>query len=208
MSGVRIRFEGLGKRFGSLVALRGVSGEIGPGEVVTVTGPNGSGKSTLLQIVAGLVRPTRGVVEYREGDGVLPRAAWREKLGMAAPALALYEELTALENLELCAALRGVPDARARCLWCLELVGLDPGRRTLVGGYSTGMRQRLKLAQAVLHDPPVLLLDEPGTNLDPEGRDWLGSFVRERAGLGNAVLVATNDRTEMTWGDRSVALGA
>ncbi len=206
--GVRIRFDGVGKRFGLRAVLREVSGEADPGSVLVLTGPNGSGKSTLLQILAGLIRPTRGSVRYLEGDGEIPRHEWRHRIGMAAPALALYEELTAMENLEFCARVRGLEVNHERCRSCLEEVGLDPDRKTPVGGFSTGMQQRLKLAQAILHAPPVLLLDEPGSNLDPAGQDWLAAFVREMVHEGRTVVVATNDRAEMEWGESRVALSA
>ncbi len=206
---VTIRFEGIGKRFGRRVVLRDVSGRAAAGSVLVLTGPNGSGKSTLLQIIAGLIRPTRGRVRYLEGgdDGTeIPREAWRHRLGMAAPALAMYEELTAMENLEFCARVRGLPADVDMLRKRIAGVGLDPDRRTPVGAYSTGMQQRLKLAQAVLHDPDVVLLDEPGANLDPEGQDWLEGFVRELAGEGRTIVVATNDRDEMAWGTDRVAL--
>ena len=90
----------------------------------------------------------------------------------------------------------------------LQTVGLDPDRRTTARGFSTGMLQRLKIAQAMLHDPPVLVLDEPGSNLDPAGQDWLEGWVRARAEAGGTIVLATNDRREMEWGTRRVALGA
>ena len=86
------------------------------------------------------------------------------------------------------------------------MVGLDPERTTPVRGFSTGMLQRLKIAQALLHDPPVLLLDEPGSNLDPAGQDWLERLVRGAAEQGKTIILATNDRQEMSWGSRGVTL--
>ncbi len=203
-----IRFENVGKRFGMRAVLRDVTGEARPGSALVLTGPNGSGKSTLLQIIAGLIRPTRGRVVYLEDGEELPREEWRFRIGMVAPALALYEELTALENLEFCARIRGLERDEAWWRRCLEVVGLDPDRTTPVGGFSTGMQQRLKIAQAMLHRPPVLLLDEPGSNLDPAGQDWLASFVHGLVDEGRTVVVATNDRAEMEWGDERVSLTA
>jgi len=205
--GVRIVFSGIAKRFDERVVFRSVAGEAAPGEVLAVTGPNGSGKSTLLAILCGLLRPTKGSVRYLQTDDrELERSEWRQILGAVAPAMSLYEELDAMENLRFFARVRGLRGADDHCRSCLERVGLDPGRRTLVAGFSTGMRQRLKIAQAMLHRPPVLFLDEPGSNLDPDGRSWLEGWVREEQAAGTTVVLATNDPREMEWGTRRVAL--
>jgi heme exporter protein A len=146
-------------------------------------------------------------VRYLAGEaGEIHRSQWRGLIGVVAPAMALYEELDAMENLRFLARVRGLGRAGERCRSCLEMVGLDPQRRTPALGFSTGMLQRLKIAQAVLHDPPVLFLDEPGSNLDPGGHDWLEDFVRSSAAAGKTVILATNDRREMEWGHRRVAL--
>ncbi len=203
---VSIRFTDVAKRYDARVVFRGLSGVADPGEVLTLTGPNGSGKSTLLTILCGLLRPTRGTVEYVEGGEVLARDDWRKRIGIVAPAMGVYEELTAMENLRFYARVRGLGPAEARCRECLEMVGLDPSRETTIRGYSTGMLQRVKIAQAMLHSPPVLFLDEPGSNLDPVGQDWLEGFVRDTVAAGRTVVLATNDRREMTWGTRHVAL--
>ena len=207
VAGIRIEFHDVGKRYDERVVFRGVSGEVGPGEVLTLTGPNGSGKSTLLTILCGLVRPTRGRIRHLlSGGAEVDRGEWRRYLGVVAPAMSVYEELTALENLRFFARVRGLGDEEDRCRECLTQVGLEPDRRTLVRGYSTGMVQRLKIAQAMLHRPAVLFLDEPGSNLDPSGQDWLAGWVRAAADENRTVVLATNDREEMTWGSRSVAL--
>lgn len=204
---VRIEFSDLAKRYDTRVVFKGVSGDAAPGEVLLLTGPNGSGKSTLVRILCGLLRPTRGEVRWtRTGGAVVEREQWRRHLGIVAPAMAVYEELTAVENLEFYARVRGLGSMGRRCRDCLVQVGLDPDRRTPVAGFSTGMAQRLKIAQAMLHDPTVLMLDEPGSNLDPAGHEWLASFVRAAAEGGRTVILATNDRAEMEWGDRRVEL--
>jgi len=204
--GIRISFSDVAKRYDLRVVFRAVSEEAVPGEVLVITGPNGSGKSTLLAILCGLLRPTRGEVLHRRGQVEVERELWRRHLGVVAPAMAVYEELDAGENLRFFARVRGMGSADERCRECLEMVGLDPGRRTLVRGYSTGMAQRLKIAQALLHDPGVLFLDEPGSNLDPSGRDWLENHVRGLADEGKTVVLATNDEREMEWGKRHVSL--
>lgn len=205
---VVLSFDSVGKRFDERVIFRGVSGRAEPARVLVITGPNGSGKSTLLSILCGLQRPTRGTVRYQRGDVEVPRALWRTMLGVVAPAMSVYEELTGLENLRFFARVRGLTVDEAFLEGCLETVGLDPRRRTVARGYSTGMQQRLKIAQAMLHDPAVLFLDEPGSNLDPAGQDWLEDWVAERAEGGATVVLATNDRREMEWGRDRVVLGA
>lgn len=205
--GISISFDDVAKRYDLRVVFRSVTGEARPGEVLVITGPNGSGKSTLLSILCGLLRPTKGEVRYRRPDGSeVPREAWGRHLGVVAPSMAVYEELTALENLRFYARVRGLErgDVDHRAL--LEEVGLDPDRTTPVRGFSTGMAQRLKIAQALLHEPEVLFLDEPGSNLDPSGQDWLGEHVGKIAEAGRTVVLATNDRREMEWGSRHVSL--
>jgi heme exporter protein A len=204
--GVRISFSDVAKRYDLRVIFRSVSGQAVAGEILVVTGPNGSGKSTLLAILCGLLRPTRGAVFHLRGEGEIERDAWRHHLGIVAPAMAVYEELDAMENLRFFASVRGIERANERCHECLELVGLDAGRKTPVRGFSTGMVQRLKIAQALLHDPAVLFLDEPGSNLDPSGKDWLGGYVHGLAAVGKTIVLATNDREEMEWGHNRVAL--
>jgi ABC-type multidrug transport system ATPase subunit len=204
---VRISFEDVGKRFDDRVVFRAIGGVAEPGEILAITGPNGSGKSTLVTILCGLVRPTRGRVRHLLDDGTaVERFEWRRHVGVVAPAISVYEELTALENLRFLARVRGVADSESRCRNSLELVGLDPDRRTIVRGFSTGMVQRLKIAQAMLHDPAVLFLDEPGSNLDPAGQDWLEEWVGSVVIDQRTVILATNDRREMGWGTHRVDL--
>lgn len=204
--GIRISFSDVAKRYDARVVFRSVSGEAAPGEALVITGPNGSGKSTLLAILCGLLRPTRGEIRHQRGDERVERHAWRRHLGVVAPSMAVYEELDAIENLRFFARVRGMGPSDERCRECLRTVGLDPDRRTLVRGFSTGMAQRLKIAQALLHEPAVMVLDEPGSNLDPAGKDWLEEQVRGMVAAGRTVLLATNDRREMEWGSRHVAL--
>jgi heme exporter protein A len=204
---VRVEFDAVAKRFDQRVVFKGVSGVAEPGQVLTITGPNGSGKSTLLSILCGLTRATRGGVRHLRPDGTeVGRPGWRRHVGVVAPAMAVYGELTALENLEFFARVRGVDRPQAVGAQWLLRVGLDPERKTLVRGFSTGMVQRLKIAQSMIHDPSVLFLDEPGSNLDPDGQDWLEGWVESTVADGRTVVLATNDRREMGWGTRRVEL--
>jgi heme exporter protein A len=203
---VRVSFEKVGKRFDTRTVLAQLSGTVEPGRVLVVAGPNGSGKSTLLNILAGVIRPSRGEVLYRQDEDDIPRPRWFAHLGVAAPDMAVYDELTAVENLMFFARLRGLearPDSIGALLQELGLAAREHGRH--VGTYSSGMKQRVKLAQAVIHEPAVLLLDEPSSNLDTAGHDAVARLVdrfRSRA----AVAVATNDPREMAWGDARIEL--
>ena len=184
---VSLAFDGLVRHFGALRVLDGVSGRVDGGEVLLVKGPNGSGKSTLLRCVAGLLRAQSGTVSLRIGGRELAAAERRRLVGYVAPDLALYEALTARENLELFARIRDVSHGRVDEL--LRETGVPPDRFVRV--LSSGQRQRLRWAWALLHDPPLLLLDEPFQNLDPEGEQSLGERLREHRRRGGAALVAS-----------------
>jgi ABC-type multidrug transport system ATPase subunit len=178
-----IRAEGLEKRYGRKRVLRGVDLAVGRGELLLVTGPNGSGKTTLLRVCAGLALPSAGSLEV-EVD--------RSRLGYLGHEALLYRELTALENLDLYGRLYRVPERRERIGMLLERFGLWDARGERVGSYSRGMTQRLALCRVLLHDPELVILDEPYTALDADAAELLD---RELAGLveGRAILVSTHD---------------
>ncbi len=181
--------------FGRRLLFTDVEAEVSPGRCLVVTGANGAGKSTLLRIIAGLLRPEAGRVDF---DGAR---------GYAAPDVQAYAELTGLENLQFFARLRGLPDADLDGL--LARVGLPRARgRDRAGAYSSGMRQRLKLAVSLLGTPPLLLWDEPTATLDAAGRNLADSILeRHRAG-GGVSVVATNDEAEAErWGDLHLKIG-
>lgn len=177
------------------------------GRVLGVAGANGSGKTTLLKTVAGLLRPTSGTVQLEEGGASRPTRDVPGRIGWFAPDLALYGELTPAENLVFFARLAGRVSDRAATDGRLAAVGLDPRR---VAGLpsralSTGQRQRLKLAYATLHQPALLLLDEPGANLDAAGREIVRLVVEAQRAHG-AVMIASNDPGDLALADETVRL--
>jgi heme exporter protein A len=197
---ILLRWTTLTRRFGSRVLFRDLSGEARRGRALAVTGPNGSGKSTLLRILAGLARPSAGRVEWATGGGEL-----RHVLGYASPDLQLYRELTARENLDFFGRLLDRdPGQTSRRLSEVGLRERDHDK--LVALFSSGMLQRLRLAFALLADPAILLLDEPGSNLDDEGRTLVDEVVGRQRERGT-VLIATNDPREAALADETVALG-
>ena len=178
-----IRARELEKRYGDKRILRGVALDVGAEDFLLVTGPNGSGKTTLLRLLAGLAAPTRGELDVDVDRGAL---------GYVAHEPLVYRELTALENLDLYGRLYRVPERRERCGMLLERFGLWDVRHARAGSFSRGMLQRLALCRALLHEPRLLLLDEPYSGLDDEGVGLLDRELAERAHHA-AFVVATHE---------------
>jgi len=178
-----ITTRGLGRRFGAKRVLRDLDLDVPAGDFLLVTGPNGSGKSTLLALFAGLLAPTEGEVAVE-----LPR----ERIGYLAHEPLVYKELTALENLDLYGRLYHVPERRETIGALLERFGLWEARHQRVGSFSRGMQQRLALCRVLLHDPDLLLLDEPYSALDADASRLVDDLVSELAGR-KTFAVATHD---------------
>ncbi|MDF2748889.1 MAG: ccmA [Gaiellaceae bacterium] len=178
-----IAARALEKRYGAKRALRPVDLDVERGGFVVVTGANGSGKTTLLRLVAGLAAPTRGELEV---------AADRGGLGFLGHEPLVYRDLTAVENLDLYGRLYRVPERRERVGMLLERFGLWEARNDRAGSYSRGLLQRLALCRTLLHDPELLVLDEPFTALDSAGADLLDRLLEEVAGT-RTILLSTHD---------------
>jgi len=178
-----IRARQLGRRFGEKRVLRGIDFDLSDGGCLVVTGPNGSGKTTLLRICAGLAIPTEGELSVDVGRG---------EIGYLGHEALVYRELTALENLELYGRLYRVPERRERIGMLLERFGLWDARHDRVASYSRGMTQRLALCRVLLHEPKLLVLDEPFTALDDAGAALLDAQLAELRGE-RTFLVSTHD---------------
>lgn len=181
------------RHFGRRKALAQISFDCGEGDIVGLLGPNGAGKSTLLAILATLAAPSAGRVEYGGRLASAMGAEIRARLGLLGHDLFLYPELTARENLTFFAELYGLPDARRVVGESLERSGLASRADDLVSGFSRGMRQRVALERALLHDPKLILLDEPFTGLDQASSRALVARLQERQRAGCLLILATHD---------------
>jgi len=194
--GLSIEFRDVEKRYGMRLALRGVNLSIAAGECVALVGHNGSGKTTLLKITAQLTQPTQGKITFHAGEAAIPLEDAKSRVGMVGHQTLLYDELTAEENLTFFAKLFGMSDPAGNARAALEPVGLASRAGDLVRTFSRGMRQRLSIARAMLASPGLLLLDEAGTGLDPEGQHWLGAAIQRLRASGCTILMSTHGRNE------------
>ena len=181
------------KRFGLKTILRGVDFQVQPGEFVALLGPNGSGKTTFLRILASLSRPSLGEVNI--AGFKLPDQATqvRARLGVVSHLPLLYSDLSAEENLRFYARLYGIPNYEFRINQVLEMIGLETRLRDLVRTFSRGMQQRLAIGRAILHDPDVILFDEPYTGLDQDASSLLDDILKNVAGQGRTVVMTSHD---------------
>jgi ABC-type multidrug transport system ATPase subunit len=176
------------KIFGRFAALRDVSAEFSPGRLYAILGDNGAGKTTLLRAMVGLAQPTRGTISLLGNEDL--RAATHHVGYMAHPTL-LYEEMSGMENLRYFAALYGIRDNQP-CERAIRAVGLDPALTRRVGQYSQGMRQRLSLARALVHDPKILFLDEPFSNVDVVSAREMVHVLAQMRDLSKTIFIVTH----------------
>lgn len=218
MNPIRLRGEAVAKRFGRVTALGGIDFEIAPGEAVAILGANGAGKSTLLRILAGLSRPSEGRFEAsREADRAgganrapsrpLAREALRGAIGYVGHATLVYGDLSARENLVFAARLQGYALTEDRLATLLERVGLQEVSHRRAGTFSRGMAQRLAIARSIVHEPSVLLLDEPFTGLDEVSAERLSSQLAALRSGGRTLIVVTHDpQRGVELADRAIVL--
>ncbi len=181
------------KNFGLLPVLRGLDFQVSRGEFVALLGPNGAGKTTFLRILTSLSKPTAGIVRIAGYQLPSQAAEVRRRLGVVSHQPLLYGDLTAEENLRFYARMYRVPNRTERIEEVLEIVGLAPRRRDLVRQFSRGMQQRLAIGRAIIHDPQILLFDEPHTGLDQEASAMLDGLLMEVSGVGRTVVMTSHD---------------
>lgn len=208
----RLTTEGAGHAFGSRVTFRRLDLSVTPEAPLAITGPNGAGKSTLARVLAGLLTPRAGHVRLVVGDAVVPDEARAAHVGFVAPYLGLYDALSPREHLALRADGR-LPAGQtraavhARTAAVLDAVGLGRRADDPVGAFSTGLRQRVRIALALVAAPPVLVFDEPTATLDAAGVAVVEAVRQAHVASGGLFVVATNDPREAAWGAQSVVVG-
>lgn len=197
-----IRITNLRKRFGSQVAVDDLSLQINAGETFGLLGPNGAGKTTTISMIVGYLNPDHGVIEVGHSAdrcGPPQDADFRKLIGIAPQTLSLYDELTANENLEFFARLYGLNGSalRTRREWGLEFSGLVERQCDRVGTFSGGMKRRLNLAVAMMHQPGILLLDEPTVGVDPQSRHYILDCIQQLSSTGVTIVYTTHSMAEM-----------
>lgn len=202
---MKLQAHKLAKKYNNTLVFRDVSLEADNG-IVGIAGPNGSGKSTLLKCLTFLLKPTRGTVTWMDGNNPVSIQEFRSRIGYAAPYINLYAELSCLENLQFLLRVRNIERDERTLAEILDRVGLTKLEHQPFGQLSSGQQQRLRLAAALLPDPEVLVLDEPGTNLDQIGQSVVQSITEEWRESGRLLLLASNDATELDWCDRTFSL--
>jgi len=202
-----LRCHDLTKRYGELVAVDGLDLEIAKGETFGLLGPNGAGKSTTIRMALGVTKPDAGTIDIA-GKGPPTDPAVRALIGYAPQELALYEELTATENLRFFGRLQGLRGRRLeeRTRWALAFAALEDRKRDRVSTYSGGMKRRLNLACAAIHDPDLLLLDEPTVGVDPQSRNHLFDTIEQLGNAGKTIVYTTHYMEEAERLCRRVAI--
>ncbi len=196
MSEYSVEAKTVKKIFGRRLIFDNISFSFKNKGVFGISGPNGSGKSTLVKIIAGLISPSEGEIIHQNSDGKIESENLHNHIGFVSPYLVLYDEFTALENLNHFSKIRGVDFNKEKIDYLLNKFLLYNRKDDFLKTYSSGMKQRMKFIFALMHSPQLLILDEPTSNLDAEGKESVYSIVREE-GTNNVVIVASNEETDL-----------
>jgi ABC-2 type transport system ATP-binding protein len=218
MSGWAVETDNLVKAFGSFIAVDRVSLRVGSGEIFGFLGPNGAGKSTTIRMLCGLLTPTSGLAVVKGLNVADEPEEVRRNIGYMSQKFSLYDDLTVEQNIDFFAGMYGVPRdyRRQRKQYVLEMANLMEKRSVLTGTLAGGWKQRLALGCAILHDPPILFLDEPTSGVDPIARGIFWDFIREMARTNHTIFVSTHymdeaeycHRLALMYRGRVIALGA
>jgi heme exporter protein A len=207
MTPARLSISAVHKRYNRRTIFRDIAVEISAPGSLAIVGRNGAGKSTLAKIIAGVLAPTSGSVRLDVNGAEVKREDRHRSIGFVSPYLTMYDEFTAVENVVILESMRtGRAPAVAEVESLLGEVGLAARRHDRVGTFSSGMKQRVKYATALIHRPPLLILDEPTANLDDEGTAFVHRVV-ERQRESGIVVVATNEASEAAWCSSRIELG-
>jgi len=205
MSDYSIQSLSLTKSFGRRLIFKEINFVWEKNGIFGISGPNGSGKSTLVKIIAGLISPTKGKIIHKKSDKEIIPEKLHDHIGFVSPYLVLYEEFSAWENLEIFAKIRGIELDKEKVKKFLEGFLIYNRRNDLVKTYSSGMKQRLKFVFALMHLPEVLVLDEPTSNLDEEGKKVVYDIIQDE-GKNRIVIIASNEKSDLEFCDEILYL--
>ncbi len=198
--------ENIVKRFNNFLVLKNISFKVSSGSALAITGPNGSGKTTLIKILCNLMAPTRGQIIYRNGSVTIKRENIYQFIGLVGPYLQLYQELTAQENIDFFAGMRNLKHYKPKIKTLMQLFNLNGREHDPVKTYSSGMQQRLKYVCALMHDPEILFVDEPRSNLDRKGIETVYQILTEQK-KEKILILSTNDREDLHLADQTIEVG-
>ncbi len=196
MTNYSVEATGLNKSFGRRLIFNDLEFKFNKAGVYGVSGPNGSGKSTLVKIIAGIIAPSKGKIIHNLDNKLIAEEQLHNYIGFVSPYLVLYEEFSTYENLNLFAEIRGIKFNKERVDYLLNKFLLFNRKEDLLKTYSSGMKQRVKFIFALMHSPLLIILDEPTSNLDDEGKNSVYELVKEE-GEKNIVLIASNEKSDI-----------
>ena len=205
MTDYKLELQKLTKTFGRRLIFNEIDAEFSSGNIYGVSGPNGSGKSTLVKIISGIISPTKGKIIHSRGEEIIVEEKLHNYIGFLSPYLVLYDEFTAWENLEHISHIRGLKFNEERVEILLEKLNIYNRRNDLLKTYSSGMKQRVKFVFALQHSPRLLILDEPTSNLDDEGKESFYEIISDE-GKENLVLIASNEKSDLALCEKIINL--
>lgn len=205
MTDFKLTSDSLTKTFGRRQIFKDLSMEFNSGKVYGISGPNGSGKSTLVKIFSNLIAPTKGKVIHSLEDKIINEDKLHKHVGFVSPYLVLYDEFSAEENIQIATGIRGGEYNQQKVDGLFEKFGLIKRKKDLLKTFSSGMQQRVKLIFAMAHSPGFLILDEPTSNLDTEGKESVYGLVEE-ASKNSIVIIASNEKDELALCDEIIDL--